>query len=69
MHGIRPEQVAEVMEALEGKREKDELGIEEHAVELTDEEMENYVPLSVDETQAAIDQMRRFGLSVREIPG
>lgn len=65
VHGIRPEQIPEILEALEGEREKD--GIEEHAPALSDEEMEDYIPLSVEETSQAIEQLRRFGLAYQDI--
>lgn len=36
----------------------------EFAQELTEEEMESYQPLSVEETSAAIEQLRKFGLAI-----
>ena len=60
--GLRPEQVPELLELLEGKTEEGE--VPEFAEELSDEEMENYVPYSVEETDSAIEQLRRFGLAI-----
>lgn len=48
-----------ILEAIDGAQKE-----EEFAPELTEEEMENYQPLSVEETSAAIEQLRKFGLAV-----
>lgn len=47
-----------ILEAIDGT------GEEEFAQELTEEEMESYQPLSVEETSAAIEQLRKFGLAI-----
>jgi hypothetical protein len=60
--GIQPHQIPEILEALDGKKTEDELGMPLFAEELSDEEMEDYVPLSVEEADEAILALRRFGI-------
>lgn len=54
-----PDKAKQILEALDAHEEED------LADEMTDEDMENYEPLSTEETQAAIDALRKFGLAVQ----
>lgn len=65
LKGITPEQVPKLLESLDGEKKENELGMSEWAEELDDEQMEEYIPLSVEETDDAIDLMRRFGIAVQ----
>lgn len=49
-----------ILEAIDGVQSADEF-----APEMSEEEMEGYVPLSAEETSAAIEQLRKFGLAVQ----
>lgn len=63
---IQPEQVIKMIEAIEGKEFEDTYGAEEFAKPMSDEEMENYVPIAMAESAEAIAALRRFGLAVSD---
>ncbi len=65
LKGITAEQIPKLLESLDGEKKENELGMAEWAEELDDEQMEDYIPLSVEETDDAIDLMRRFGIAVQ----
>lgn len=50
-----------ILEAIDGAKSEEY----EYAPELSEEEMEDYQPLSAEETSAAIEQLRKFGLVVQ----
>lgn len=60
--GLEPWQIPEMLAAMEGKKQEDELGMPLFAPEQTDDEMENYIPLSMSETDEAVAALRRFGI-------
>lgn len=49
-----------ILEVIDGAKEHDD----RFAPELTEEEMQDYEPYSAEESQAAIDMLRNFGLIV-----
>lgn len=56
---MHPTKAKEILEVLDKPDEG------EFAEELSDEEMQNYDPYSVEEAQAAIDMLRNFGVAVQ----
>lgn len=58
--GIRPENVAEILDMLDKQNEGDP----SHAEELDDEEMENYEPFSAEEVDETIAMLRKHGIAV-----
>lgn len=57
---LHPGQAKEILAALDGQPTEVD-GIPQYAPEMTEEEMDDYQPFSVEEAQQTIDLMRRFG--------
>lgn len=65
LSGIQPQQIPSIIEAIDGKKQEDE-GFEEFAKPLTDEEMENYIPLSAQEVSGGLEALRTLGFSLTD---
>jgi hypothetical protein len=61
---MHPDRAKEILEILDGAQPLADGEIPEWAPEMSEEEMDEYQPFSVEEAQAATDLLRRFGVAV-----
>ena len=64
VHSLSPEQIPKFLESIDSKRSEDDLGeIPPWAEELSDEEMEDYQPITGEEADETIRLLRKFGVA------